>query len=291
VTTVPAVSVCVPVYQGREFLARTLASVLAQTFTDFELVVRDNGSTDGTADVVRGFTDPRVRLVRSESTVPLTESFDRVVGLARGDLVKVVCADDLLHPRCLELQVAALRADPGLALAAGRCDMIDDQDRVLAPNRLLRRLVGRIAREEMIRRIVRHGANPIGPPAAVMFRRADYEAVGSDHGHRFVLDISLWSRLLTRGDFLGTPESVAAFRVRAGTVTGTAGAREFDVQRDFTTTLARDPSWRPHRRDRLVGALGARAARARRRALFAAAALRSRVDLAAGALAPRRRVP
>ncbi|MDL5160132.1 adenylyl-sulfate kinase [Actinomycetospora termitidis] len=274
----PSVSVCIPVYQGREFLARTVRSVLDQTYSDFELVIRDNGSTDGTADVVGSFADPRIRRYRSESTVPLTESFDRAVRLARGDLVKVVCADDVLHPRCLELQVAALASDPGLALVAGRVDMIDGDDRVLTSNRLLRHVAGRIGSDDLVRRVVRHGGNPIGPPASVMFRRADYEAVGGVRDReQFTLDISLWARLLARGDFLGQTESVAAFRVRPGTVTATAGRREFTVQRAFTTALARDASWSRHPGDLAVSLVGARTARARRQMLFAAAAVLSRL--------------
>ena len=62
----PLVSVCVPCYNGAEFLERTLESVLAQTFTDYELVVADNKSTDGTVDIVKSFSDPRIRLIQNE---------------------------------------------------------------------------------------------------------------------------------------------------------------------------------------------------------------------------------
>ena len=62
---VPRVSVVVPLYQKEHYVGRTVASVLAQTFTDFELVVLDNACTDASAEVVRGFDDPRVRLERN----------------------------------------------------------------------------------------------------------------------------------------------------------------------------------------------------------------------------------
>ena len=68
--TFPRVSVVVPLYQKERYIGRTIASVLAQTFDDFELVVLDNACTDGSADVVRSFTDPRVRLERNEETIP-----------------------------------------------------------------------------------------------------------------------------------------------------------------------------------------------------------------------------
>ena len=62
----PHISVCIPVYQGASTLSSTLRSVLASEDADFEVVVRDNGSTDGTGEVVAQFDDPRIRYVRSD---------------------------------------------------------------------------------------------------------------------------------------------------------------------------------------------------------------------------------
>ena len=89
----PHISVCIPVYQGASTLAATLRSVLASARADFEVVIRDNGSTDGTSDVIAGFDDPRIRLIRSEETLPLPVNWRATVEQARGELIKVVCAD------------------------------------------------------------------------------------------------------------------------------------------------------------------------------------------------------
>ena len=106
----PHISVCIPVYQGASTLASTLRSVLASEDADFEVVVRDNGSTDGTGEVVAQFDDPRIRYVRSDETVPLPQNWQAAVEQARGELIKVVCADDLIHPSCLASQLALWRA-------------------------------------------------------------------------------------------------------------------------------------------------------------------------------------
>ena len=97
----PHISVCIPVYQGASTLAATLRSVLASGRADFEVVIRDNGSTDGTSDVIAGFDDPRIRIIRSEKTLPLPANWRATVDQTRGGLIKVVCADDLIHPDCL----------------------------------------------------------------------------------------------------------------------------------------------------------------------------------------------
>ena len=129
----PSVSVCIPVYRGEQFLAETIRSVLDQTYRDFELVILDNASPDDSGRIARSFDDRRVRVETNPTTVPQPENWRRVVRLCRAPLIKLLCADDLLHPRCLELQVAPMDADPGLAVVAARRHMIDEQSRVIVP--------------------------------------------------------------------------------------------------------------------------------------------------------------
>ena len=134
--------------------------------------------------------------------------------LCRAPLIKLVCADDLLHPRCLEYQVGPMEADPGLAVVAARRHMIDERSRVLVPRRGLTGLTGVRSSVEVARRVVRSGANPIGEPGGVLFRREHYFAVGGWRpDRRFVMDLDLWMRLLQYGEFLGLPETLAAFRI------------------------------------------------------------------------------
>ena len=98
---------CIPVYRGEQFLGETMRSVLEQTYGDFELVVLDNASTDGTLAIARSFHDSRVRIVTNPTTLEQPDNWRKAVELSRAPLVKLLCADDLLHPRCLELQVRA----------------------------------------------------------------------------------------------------------------------------------------------------------------------------------------
>ncbi|HKQ41155.1 MAG TPA: glycosyltransferase family A protein, partial [Pseudonocardia sp.] len=134
----PEVSVCIPVYRGEAFLAETIRSVLKQTYGNYELVVLDNASSDETPWIARSFDDPRIRIVTNTTTLPQPDNWRKAVELCRAPLVKLVCADDLLYRRCLEHQVAAMAADPGLALLAARRDMIDESGHVLARGRGLR---------------------------------------------------------------------------------------------------------------------------------------------------------
>jgi glycosyltransferase involved in cell wall biosynthesis len=267
---VPSVSVCIPVYQGERFLAETLRSVLDQTYRDFELVVLDNASSDHSAAVVQSFGDPRIRLERNSTVLSQPDNWNRVVQLTRAPLVKLVCADDLLHPRCLELQVAPMEADPGLALVAARRHMIDEQSRVIVPRRGLAGLTGVRTGVEVARRVVRNGANPIGEPGGVLFRREDFFAAGGWRADRtYIMDLDLWMRLLQYGEFLGLPETLAAFRIGRGSVSSENGDRITEEQRLLVEEIGDSPLFQVRGIDMTVGRMLAPAGRARRRALFA----------------------
>jgi glycosyltransferase involved in cell wall biosynthesis len=268
-TSSPSVSVCIPVYNGERFLAETIRSVLEQTYRDFELVVLDNASTDRSGAIARSFGDARIRVERNAVTVAQVENFNRAVRHCRAPLVKLVCADDLLHPRCLELQVEPMEADPGIALVAARRHMIDDSSRVIVPRRGLSGLTGLHTGTDVARRVVRNGGNPIGEPAGAMFRLEDFVAVGSWQAARpYLLDLDLWFRLLNRGDFLGLPETLAAFRIGSESVTAGGDEAMYDDQRQFVDGLAAAPELGVRPIDRLVGRMAIPAARLRRRALY-----------------------
>ncbi|MDQ0381967.1 glycosyltransferase family 2 protein [Amycolatopsis thermophila] len=264
-----AVSVCIPAYQAGRYLADTVRSVLAQTLDDVEVVVLDNASTDETPDILRGFTDPRLRVLRNDRVLPLAENWNRVVAESRGRFVKLVCADDLLHPDCVRRQYEVLASDPAIALVCARRDMINEAGEVLAANRGLRGLVGRQPAGTVIRKIVRHGGNPLGEPGGALFRREQFDAVGGfDARWKFPMDLALWIGLLGHGDFVGQRESLAAFRVRRSSLSARAQRAEYAEQRALSEGLASDPGWGVRPVDRLVGAAMAPGARLRRQALF-----------------------
>jgi glycosyltransferase involved in cell wall biosynthesis len=277
VLPIPSVSVCIPVYKGERFLAETIRSVLDQTYRDFELVVLDNASPDESGNIARSFGDPRIRVERNPVTLSQPDNWNRVVELSRAPLVKVVCADDLLHPRCLEYQVAPMEADPGLAVVASRRHMIDEESRVIVPRRGLPGLTGVRTGVEVARRVVRNGSNPIGESNNVLFRREDFFTVGGWRGDRtYIMDLDLWLRLLQLGDFLGLPETLAAFRIGRGTVSSDNSEAIYEQQRMLIEEIGDSPYFQVRGIDLTVGRLLAPAGRARRRALYAVSKVASR---------------
>jgi glycosyltransferase involved in cell wall biosynthesis len=122
---VPGVSVVVPSYQNARYIRETIDSILAQTYTDFELVVSDHSSTDGTWDIVSSYNDPRLRRWKQPAGGGAPANWNAATARARGQFIKLVCGDDLIAPNSLELQVAALEASPGAVLAASRRRIVD----------------------------------------------------------------------------------------------------------------------------------------------------------------------
>lgn len=120
------VCICIPVYNGAKTIAATLRSLLAQTYTDFELHVVDNHSTDNSLEVVRGFDDPRIHIHTHDVTVSGEDNFNRCIALASGEYTGIFHADDIYSPTMLEKQVQVLDADPAVGVVLTRARLMDD---------------------------------------------------------------------------------------------------------------------------------------------------------------------
>lgn len=132
-STIPRVSIGLPVYNGERYLAAALDCFLAQTFTDFELIVADNASTDRVGEIAQDYAarDARIRYHRNERNIGLSGNFNRVFELARGPYFKWAPADDVCLPTYLERCVAALDADPSVVLAYPATQFINAEDQPL----------------------------------------------------------------------------------------------------------------------------------------------------------------
>jgi glycosyltransferase involved in cell wall biosynthesis len=266
----PKVSVCIPAYQAQDYLQRVLDSVFGQTYGDFEVLVVDNNSSDATPRILDAIDDPRLRVIRNPTTVPFVDNFNLAVRHARGEFVKVICVDDLLKPDCIAAQASVLDGMPDVALVSVKCDFIDDDDRLIAPARGLSRIEGRVPAQQVVKRIVHSGANPVGAPLAGMFRRADFDRVGGfTADFPFASDLDLWVRLLGCGDFYGVPAAHASFRVRSGSMSGLTSLRAQLTQAlALGRSVSLDPRWELAPADLLRGRLRCYEQTVRRAALF-----------------------
>jgi glycosyltransferase involved in cell wall biosynthesis len=236
----PLVSVCIPTRNAELTIRETLASVMAQSMGDFEVVISDDASTDGTLREVGGFgSDRRMRVLPPGARVRLEANWIRAAQAARGRYVKLLGHDDVLYPDCLKEQVAVMEdpANAGVVLVGCRRDIIGADGRVILRNRG-GLPGGRIVGRDAIRRVVRSGTNPIGEPVAVLFRADALPAAGGFDGRRpYMIDVDMWCRLLGAGDLYFIPETLCAFRTSSGTLSGRLAREQAEQAQAFFREL------------------------------------------------------
>jgi hypothetical protein len=215
-TGAPAVTVLMPVHNGGRFVAEAIESILQQTFTDFEFVIVDDGSTDDTPSIVASFTDSRIRILRSEALLGLPRALNRGLAAAKGQLVARQDSDDRSHPRRLAAEVAFLRANPEVALVGTQVRVIDKRGRISRPPAWWRATTASGIRFQSL------FDNPF-LHSSVLFRRD--RVGGYDESFATAEDFELWSRVAAEHPVRNLPEALVDLRMHAGSM-GAAFAGE-----------------------------------------------------------------
>jgi glycosyltransferase involved in cell wall biosynthesis len=212
------ISVCIPTYNHGRFLPDAVGSVLAQTFRDFELIIVDNASTDDTPELGRKFaeSDPRIGYIANRSNVGMLNNFNLCLKHASGEYIKILCADDLLEPTCLEKLLHGFESRPNASLVGAARLLVDENLEPLKVLSYADRFVTD-AGTNVIERCLLEG-NLIGEPSSVMFRKADAER-GFSTGYTQLFDLEMWFHLLEKGDFVFFPEPLSRFRRHGGQLT------------------------------------------------------------------------
>jgi len=221
----PAFSVVMPAFNTASMIGGAIASVLAQTRTDFELLVVDDASTDGTADVVRSLgSDSRIRLLRNDVTQGPGAARNRAIAEARAPFVSMLDSDDLWLPTYLEQLGAALDRHPDTALACCGHWTLEQ------PPGLVRRLTQRerqpaplhLAGDELLLRLVEH--NFLVNSTVTVRRSVLVELEGCNSDLPAAVDFELWLRIAAAGhSALCVPEALAVYRVHAASIQNNPG--------------------------------------------------------------------
>ena len=202
----PVVSVITTVYNGERFLAESVESVLAQAGVDLELVVVDDGSTDGTAAVLDRIVDPRAVVVRCGRR-GRAAALNEAIAHSRGSYLAVQDADDRCLPGRLAVSVGLLEERPDLVLVGGGEQVLIDEH-----GTELGRRPGRAATEAEIRQALRAHHSPFPHSSVTMRRAAVEQAGGYDESLLVDLDLDLFIRLADRGGFASVPDALVATR-------------------------------------------------------------------------------
>jgi glycosyltransferase involved in cell wall biosynthesis len=210
----PLVTVLMAVHNGIRYIDEAIGSILRQTFSDFEFLIVDDGSTDGTYEHIRACDDARIRLVRNDANLGLTRSLNRGLALARGTLVARQDADDVSHTDRLAAQVACLEQEQSVAILGTQARMIDASGRPVRAAPWPKSTSDRAIRWQLI----------FDSPfvhASVMFRKdVVWSALGGyDETFTTSQDFELWSRVAAAGHAMkNLPGVHMSFRVHHASI-------------------------------------------------------------------------
>jgi glycosyltransferase involved in cell wall biosynthesis len=232
----PLVSVIIPTYNRAKYLVEAVNSVLAQTFSDYEIIVVDDGSTDNTREVLQPLmSDTRIHYVYQENR---GESAARNHGiyLAAGKYIAFLDSDDLFTPTKLEKQTAYLNTHPEVAFVHSCFVRFDDQDADLG-YRDTSRITGEVYPDLLLDWSV------LIPPSCVMLRAEILKHVGGfDEELRWGPDLDMWRRITKAYPVGVVPKALTKMRTHAGNVSGDKVAAVASFRRYLDKAFEDDPN-------------------------------------------------
>ncbi len=215
----PLVSVCIPAYNSAVYLKRTMESVLCQTYRNIELVVVDDCSKDNTLEVAEALKDPRIRIVKNEKNLGMTGNWNKCLAEAKGDYIKLICADDILYEDSIKKELGVLLAHPAVTLAMSDTALIDENGKRTGCFKRYPR-AGLLDGKKIAKRALIFKSF-FGAPCNTLFPRNSYEKAGGfDPRFPYILDFDLWLRMACLGKIYVIREELNGFRVRNDSNTG-----------------------------------------------------------------------
>jgi len=206
----PKVSILIPTYNYSHHIGEAIESALNQTYTDFEMIIVDDVSTDNTDEVVQKYlNDKRITYYKNPVNLGLVENFNQCLTYAKGEYIKFLLADDKFEPTLLEKFVGIMEQYPKVSLVTSNREIFGSQTKT----RLLP-FTGLQDGKKVIFESLREGnGNWIGEPTTVMFRKADLRVGNFNPDYYCLVDWEMWLRLLVVGDCYIIPETLSHFRV------------------------------------------------------------------------------
>jgi len=242
------ISVCIPTYNGAEYLQACLQSVLSQTYKEIEILVIDDGSTDNTREILEDYAANHrcIRVIQNETNFGLVGNWNRCIELASGEWIKFLFQDDLLEANCLEKMAAAIE-DGDLFVACSRRFEFEKQTTpeiknfYLESKRLIdelyvkAKLTGKEFADIAVNLI---GCNLVGEPTVTLLHRSVFESYGKFNNQLIMsCDLEYWTRIAIHTGIRFVPDELAVFRVH-GHATSAVNRRDRRYRMNVLDNLA-----------------------------------------------------
>lgn len=225
----PKISVIIPYYNAEKYIARTIQSVLDQTYSDFEVIIVDDGSSDRGIEICRAFNDPRIKIIR-QANRGLPGARNTGIRHAQCDYIALLDSDDLWSPHKLDRHIAHLEQNPDVGISFCYSEFIDESDKRLGIYQKSKQLTGIMPDDILCR-------NPVGNGSSAVLRREMLEAIKFqdnryglvedcyfDESFKRAEDVEFWLRtsITTDWSIAGIPEVLTYYRIGSGGLSANA---------------------------------------------------------------------
>jgi len=235
---VSKVSICIPTYNGEEFIKETIESALYQSYENIEIIVNDDASIDKTKEIVLSFNNPKIKYYCNEKNIKACANCNAAVDHASGEYIKFLFQDDILLPNAIEKEVEAF-LNNDIVLTISDTILINNKAKKIGMLKHLRQkgvLDGKkVAKKNALWR------NYFGAPVNNLFRKDAYINVGGyDEECRSITDMDIASRIACTGKVYNFTECLCMFRVHnKGFTTEAMGDKYHDFIKDHVDMLKR----------------------------------------------------
>lgn len=233
----PKATVLMPVYNAAPYLREAVNSIVNQSFRDFEFLIFDDGSTDGSREILESYDDPRIRLFCYQENTGYVRHLNRGIELARGEYLFRMDADDIALPQRLERQVAFLDANPGVGLCGSWAETPN------TPVRLLRRPC---SHEEICLQLL-SGTTFIHPTVAMRCSMLRRHGLRYREEYLYAEDYALWVECAKVTRMAIIPEVLLRYRIHDNSVSTRYYQRQMAIVNEFRTTQIEELLGRPLR--------------------------------------------
>jgi glycosyltransferase involved in cell wall biosynthesis len=197
----PLVSVVMPVYNGEKYLNEAIDSILNQTFTDFEFIILNDGSTDHSEEIILAYDDARIRYVKNETNLQIVKTLNKGVALAKGQYIARMDADDISLPERLECQVRLMEESPEIDVCGTWIKTFGAQETLWKYP---------VTHQEIKSRLL--FKSPMAHPS-VIFRRSLFDKYSYSEGFNKAEDYYLWAQLMDDKELYNLPSPLVMYRL------------------------------------------------------------------------------
>lgn len=228
-TKAPEVSVILSVYNGENYISESLESILNQTFRDFELIIINDGSTDGTSAIIKSYPDPRIINLENEKNIGIARSSNKGLRIARGKYIAIMDADDISLPERFQKQFKILENNPDIGVCGTWISVIDKN------GTWMKNICYPTSSKVISCSLLFYDcfANP-----STMFRKKIIEEIGEyDPGFIAAMDYDLWTRSIGYYTFSNIPEFLLKYRMHGQNISQDREKRHHEDYRIRKTAI------------------------------------------------------